>query len=428
MFSPPSSREISHRAWAIFWIGSVGFVLSMFYRLSITVISPDLARDLNLNAVQLSQLSAAFFYAFALSQIPIGMALDSIGPRTVVTLLNVAGLAGAVFFALAQTAGQAYWARFLIGIGMSGNLMGMLTLLAAWFPAHRFATIGGLFVGIGSAGSMLAATPLALLARTFGWRGSFLLIALINALQVLAILVFVRNRPPENEGTATSGANPFKGLWLVLRFPSYWWISIGAFFRYGCLTALQGLWAGPYLINGLGFSTLEAGNALFFMGLSYMVGLPLFGRFSDRVARSRKWVILPALFITALLFLSLMVWSRGAPVGGLYLVFFALGFFTAPGQIMYSHIKELVPPQVMSTAMTGINLFTMLGPALIMQAMGLVVAAGPQGLSSPEGFVPAWVLCAAGLGLSGFLYLLVPDSPLSKKGKPLHGVKNIAGG
>ena len=415
MLNPPNSREISRRAWAVFWIGSAGFVLSMFYRLSITVISPELARDLNLNTVQLSQLSAAFFYAFALSQIPIGMALDSIGPRAVVLGLNSAGLAGAVFFALAQTAGQAYWARILIGIGMSGNLMGMLTLLAAWFPAQRFATIAGLFVGIGSAGSMLAATPLALLARAFGWRGSFLVISLINALQVLSFLVFVRDRPPEKDRSATSGAHPLKGLWLVLKFPAYWWISIGAFFRYGCLTALQGLWAGPYLINGLGFSTLEAGNALFFMGLSYMVGLPLSGRFSDRIVRTRKWVILPSLFITALFFLSLMVWSRGAPTGALYLVFFALGFFTAPGQIMYSHIKELVPPQVMSTAMTGINLFTMLGAAFLMQAMGLVVAAGPQGLNSPEGFAPAWVLCAAGLGLSGFLYLLVPDSPCQKK-------------
>ena len=61
MLNPPNSPEISHRAWAIFWIGSAGFVLSMFYRLSITVISPELARDLNLNTVQLSQLSAAFF-------------------------------------------------------------------------------------------------------------------------------------------------------------------------------------------------------------------------------------------------------------------------------------------------------------------------------------------------------------------------------
>ncbi len=89
---------------------------------------------------------------------------------------------------------------------------------------------------------------------------------------------------------------------------------------------------------------------------------------------------------------------------------------------MYPHIKELVPAEVMGTATTGINLFTMLGSAIIMQAMGLMVAAGPQGLSGPEGFAPAWILCAAGLGLSGFLYLLVPDSRLLKKRKVVHRV------
>jgi MFS family permease len=125
----------------------------MFFRLSVTVISPDLARDLNLNAVQLGSLSAAFFYAFAVTQVPLGLALDSIGARSVMTVLSVVGILGAVLFALAQTAGQAVWGRILLGIGMSGNLMGLLVLMAAWFPAERFATLLGLFVGIGSVGA-----------------------------------------------------------------------------------------------------------------------------------------------------------------------------------------------------------------------------------------------------------------------------------
>lgn len=410
---PLNSREINRRAWAIFWIGSLGFVLSMFYRLSITVISPELARDLSLNTVQLGYLSAAFFYGFAVSQIPLGLALDTIGARAVVAILNTVGIIGAVIFALAQTSGQAFWARILMGIGMSCNLMGLLVLLAAWFPANRFATLFGLFVGIGSLGAMLAASPLALLARVLGWRGSFLAIALVNAVQTLIFFLVVRNVPDETVRPKPATANPFRGLWQVIQLPSYWWISIGTFFRYGCLTAVQGLWAGPYLINALGLSIVEAGNVLLGMGLGYVVGLPLFGRISDRVVRSRKWVIQPSFFVMALLFLSLVFWSRGLPRIGIYLIFFALGMAAAPGQIMYSHIKELVPAQVMGTATTGINLFTMLGPAFIMQGMGLVVAAGPQGLNSPEAFRPAWMLCAAGLSLSGLLYLLVPDSKLS---------------
>ena len=68
----------------------------MFYRLSVTVISPELARDLNLSAVQLGSLSAAFFYAFAVMQLPLGLALDSIGARAVMTVLSAVGILGAV--------------------------------------------------------------------------------------------------------------------------------------------------------------------------------------------------------------------------------------------------------------------------------------------------------------------------------------------
>jgi hypothetical protein len=70
--------------------------------------------------------------------------------------------------------------------------------------------------------------------------------------------------------------------------------------------------------------------------------------------------------------------------------------------------------------MTGINLFTMLGAAFFMQAMGLVVEAGSQGLSYPEAFRPAWYLCMGGLGLSGAIYMLIPDSLVFNK-KPGSG-------
>jgi predicted MFS family arabinose efflux permease len=319
-----------------------------------------------------------------------------------------------VIFALAQTPGQAIWGRILLGLGMSCNLMGLLVLMAAWFPPERFATLLGLFVGIGSLGGLLAASPLALLAGALGWRRSFLVIALINTVYALVFFLVVRNRPDGGAGPKISSAGLLKGLWRVVKFPSYWWISLGTFFRYGCLTALQGLWAGPYLINVQGMSILEAGNVLLVMSVGYIIGLPLFGRMSDHLLRSRKWVIQPSFFGMAGLFLFLVFWPGGVHPIGIYLLFFALGLLAAPGQIMYSHIKELVPPEVMGTATTGINLFTMLGPAFIMQAMGLVVAGGPAALRSPEAFQPAWLLCIGGLVLSGLLYLLVPESGLFK--------------
>jgi predicted MFS family arabinose efflux permease len=405
----------SRRGWAVFWIGCLGFVLSMFYRVSTTVISPELSKDLNLTTSQLALLSSAFFYGFALCQIPLGLALDRFGPRMVITIFNAFAVAGALFFALAQDITQIFWARILMGVGVSCNLMGNLTLIAAWFPVNRFATMNGLFAGIGVLGNLLAATPLAFLAHTLGWRKSFLLFAGFNALQVLCFFLIVRDRPRGQQGSNLPLSNPFKGLKQVLKLPYYWIISVGTFFRYGCLMALQGLWAGPYLMNGLGVDILTTGNALLFMGLGYMVGLPLFGRISDHLVLSRKKVILPSLWVMALLILSLAFLPKGIKVFWIYLWFLAMGLASAPGQIMYSHIKELVPSQVMATSMTGVNFFTMLGAAFLMQVMGLVVEAGPQGLNQPEAFRPAWYICVAGLGLSGILYFFIPDSRVLKK-------------
>jgi MFS family permease len=405
----------TRRGWAIFGIGCTGFMLSMFFRVSTTVISPQLAKDLDLTSRQLGLLSSAFFYAFALCQVPLGMTLDRFSKRAVITLLNSLGVIGALLFALARNPSQMVWARVIMGIGMSCNLMGVMTLIAAWFPVTRFASLSGLLAGIGVLGNLLAATPLAFLAQTFGWRKSFLLLAAVNALLTLGLFLIVRDRPFPQPVSRPKIENPFKGLKTVLCLPFYWGISFGTFFRYGCLVAIQGLWAGPYLMNGLGLDILTTGNALLLMSVGIMIGYPLSGRMSDLWVRSRRMVIMPSLWGMALLVLILAFFPRGIKVVWVYLWFLAMGLVSGPGQIMYSHIKELVPSEVMATSMTGINLFTMLGAAFLMQVMGLLVEAGPQGLGHPEAFRPAWFLCVAGLALAGAIYLWIPDSQVLKK-------------
>ncbi len=405
----------TRRGWAIFWIGSAGFVLSMFYRVSTTVISAELVKDLHLTSSQLGSLSSAFFYAFALCQLPLGMALDRLSIRVVITLLNGLGVIGALFFSLAQTSSQMVWARVIMGIGMSCNLMGAMILIALWFPVTRFATLSGLLAGIGVLGNLMGATPLAFLAHGLGWRKSFLLLAGLNVLLALGFFLIVRDRPPQDRPSTPKIGNPLKGLKTVVKMPGYWGISIGTFFRYGCLMAIQGLWAGPYLMNGLGMDILTTGNALLLISMGIMIGYPLFGRMSDLWVRSRKVVIMPSLWCMAALILILAFFPRGINVVWIYLWSLAMGLVSGPGQIMYSHIKELVPSEAMATAMTGINLFTMLGAAFLMQAMGLLVEAGPRGLSHPEAFRPAWYLCVAGLSLSGVIYMFIPDSQVLKR-------------
>ena len=56
-------------------------MVSQFLRNSIGVIAPDLASEIGLSAAEIGLLRASIFFAFALVQIPLGMALDRYGPK-----------------------------------------------------------------------------------------------------------------------------------------------------------------------------------------------------------------------------------------------------------------------------------------------------------------------------------------------------------
>jgi MFS family permease len=399
-------------ALAVFLVATFGFVLSMFYRVSATVISPLLAEELGLNSMRLSTLSAAFFYSFAALQLPAGPAMDRLGPRKIMLLLGLLAAAGSLLFATADGYPRALSGRILMGLGMSVNLMGAFALIACWFPSERFATLAGVLTSAGTAGMLLAATPLAWLAETVGWRWAFVSVAALNLLQVGLLFLLVKDAP-ESRPPASSHPRLRETLAELARLWTrswFWILNLASFFRFGAFMSLQGLLAGPYLIYGHGLSAIQTGNVLLACSIGYIIGLPLAGRLSDKTFRARRPVIAPGLLLTAALFALLSRLPDGSPMPAYLAVFFAIGLFSGPGNVVYAHVKELCPAEATATGMTGVNLFNMLGPAVLLQAGGALMPDRPAQVSGPEAFTPVWLLFASGLTLAGLLYLLAPES------------------
>ena len=183
------------RRWMIFLVTAALFVLSQFYRVTIAVITPQLMADLSLNAHDLSIMSAAFFYAFAVMQIPIAIYLDRIGARKTMISLNLIGIGGALLFATADSPRLLIGARILLGIGMASNLMGTFKLISLWFAPGRFATLTTIIFSAGTAGNILATTPLVLLGQAIGWRLSFAGVAGLNLLLIIVFCLVASDTP-----------------------------------------------------------------------------------------------------------------------------------------------------------------------------------------------------------------------------------------
>jgi len=275
----------AQRRWVIVGICSLLFFVSMFYRMSSAVISPHLTREFQLSPDQLGLLAAAFFYAFGLFQIPIGLLLDRFGARIIMPAFSLIGGIGAMVFAASAGVNGLIAGRALLGVGMACNLMGSLKLFTEWFRPSQFATVSGLILAVGILGNMSATSPLVLMVSALGWRASFSIIGIITIVLAVCFYFLVRNRPDEPASSATSSFDSIKSIFVS---PNYWAISGATLLRYGTSSAVQALWAGPFLMTILLVSPLATGNILLMFNLGLIAGSPVSGFLSDRITCSRK--------------------------------------------------------------------------------------------------------------------------------------------
>lgn len=369
----------------------LGYVLSQFYRAFLAVMTPVLQADIGASAADLAQASGAWFLVFAAAQIPVGIALDRIGPRrTVAVLLAAGGGGGAVLFALAQGPATITLAMALIGIGCAPVLMSSLYLFARLYPPRLFGTLAGALIGVGSIGNLGASLPMALAVEAFGWRETVAGLAAITLATALALLRFVQDPP---RAVAGQGDGSFLD---ILRAPAIWLILAMLAVNYAPAGGIRGLWAGPYFAEVFGSDATEVGMVTLLMGAAMVVGNFAYGPL-DRVFGTRKGVAL----VGNLLGVGCLVALWWAPAAGFWqaAVLVALvGLFGVSFPVLMAHGRALFPPHLTGRGVTLLNLAGIGGVGVFQVVSGHVHTAAM--VSAPN--------AAAGYGtLFGFFALVL---------------------
>ncbi len=177
-----NSRNRNRQFATIIAVIAVAYVMSQFYRTSNGVIAKHLSWEFGLSAEALGVLTGAFFVSFAVAQIPLGMLFDRFGVRRTLPILLTAAVAGAVIYASAGGFASLMAGRLMMGVGVSGVLVGALFLFGRWVSAERYATWIGRMIALGGIGVLLSTSPLGLIAETIGWRYAFFGAGAITAL------------------------------------------------------------------------------------------------------------------------------------------------------------------------------------------------------------------------------------------------------
>lgn len=435
-------KALSYR-WAVFGILAFAYFFVYFHRVSTSVVSTDLQDTFGVGAASIALLSSAYFYAYTIMQLPSGILTDSWGPRKTVSIFTVIVAIGAIMTGIATSFELVITGRLLIGVGVAMVYIPIMKILATWYRKNEFASLSGILLAVGNIGALSAAAPLALMTEAIGWQQVFFMLGVLSLAIAVAAWVIIKDRPADmklpsiQEIEAEEKGEPVPETKALEKIPmvkalkmtfgagmKFWPLAIWFFFMYGSIMVYQGLWAGPFYKDVLGWDKTTFSMVLTFISIGMIFGCPIAGILSDKILKSRKKVLIVGTLVYTAVWA--IIWAMGAQITSQIAwmaINFMFGFFGGFFVVSYAQIKELFPLTIVGTTTAALNIFPFAGGAILQQVSGMMLTT-----RTAEGYQLIWLfmlICMVIACVGAFLSKekpRVPAAPVptdtTKKGQP----------
>lgn len=347
---------------------ALGHFLSGLLRNVNAVLAPELVGSLALTSSELGLLTSAFFFSFALVQLPVGIALDRHGPRRVQFVLLLLAAAGLVLFARGRDFAELVIARAVIGLGVGGCFMSAVKALATWVAPGRLPSVNGYLIAVGGLGAASGTLPVRMALEHTDWRGLFMLLAVATACAALLIGLVTPRATPTGDTTAPS----LRSLLLVYRDPVFRETASLMLIPHTIFFGIQGLWIGRWLSDVGRCSDDEVAYLLYLSMAAVIVGAIGVGVLTEWAGRRGvKPLAVGGIGVAAFVAVQAAIVCGHAPSFQLLAVAFTLiGSITG---IEYTIVAQSMPRELTGRGSTCLNLLIFAGAFLMQAAFGQIL-------------------------------------------------------
>jgi MFS family permease len=346
---------------------ALGHYLSSLLRNVNAVLAPSLVGSLALTPGQLGLLTSAFFFSFALVQLPVGIALDRYGPRKVQLLLMAFGAVGVLMFAKGETFGQLLLARALMGFGLGGCFMSAVKAISTWIEPRRLPSVQGYLIAIGGLGAATSTMPVRRALEYTDWRGLFVVLAGLTACCGLLIRLL---SPPVKPNTASPPT--VKSILDVYHNPAFRRTVSLVLVPHMVFFGIQGLWIGRWLSDVARFPDAAVAYLLYMGMASVIFGAIAVGMITEWAGRRGVQPLdVAAVGVALFVVVQAGVVLNFRPSLQLLSVLFTLvGTITG---IEYAIVAQSMPRELTGRAATCLNLLIFIGAFLVQAGFGQLI-------------------------------------------------------
>ena len=283
-------------------MSTIDFTVMFAVWLMFGILGIEIQKELLLDDVQLSWISALAVLNGSMWRLPAGMLTDRIGGRKMTIAMLAATAVPAYFVSTAHSYGVLLVLAFLVGF--AGNLFSVgIAWNAAWFGRERQGFALGLF-GAGNVGASVTkfiGPPL--IAGTagatfiFGVQGGWRLVPVIYSVLLVALAVLTWVVVPRHDRLAGE-SKPVREMLAPLRHVRVWRFSLYYVAVFGAYVALSA-WLPKYYVDNFKLDLYSAAllTAVFIFPASLL--RPVGGWISDRIgARKVMYTTFAVMLLT----------------------------------------------------------------------------------------------------------------------------------
>ena len=392
---PPGGR----RAIAVWGIGVSVYFVAVIFRTSLGVAGLDAVERFHVGASALSTFSILQLLVYAGMQIPVGLLVDRLGTKKVLSIGAVLFTAGQLGFAFSPSYGTALASRALLGCGDAMTFISVLRLGTRWFPVRRGPLVAQFAGLVGMAGNLVSTLVIARLLHGVGWTPAFAGSALAGVIVLVLTLIFLKDHPEgyEPEPFPHRGAAYVRGqIAAAWREPGTrlgLWVHFTT--QFPAMVFLL-LWGMPFLVQAQGLSRATAGELLTLVVLSNMVIGLVYGQVVARHHAARLPLALGTVAATALLWAVTLAYpGEHAPMWLLVVLCAVLGACGPASMIGFDFARPANPPERQGTASGITNMGGFVASMTTLFAVGVLLDA--TGDDYTVAFSAVFVLQALGI-------------------------------
>jgi MFS transporter, ACS family, D-galactonate transporter len=334
-----------HRRWTVVALIFTGILISYIDRGNLGIAAASIMRDFHFEPGLMGMLLSAFFWTYALFQVPAGAIVDRIGIRRVYAAAFLIWSMASAATALSRGMTDILLTRLVLGLAEAVGPIASLSYIRRSFSGPELGLPTAIYIAGQNAGPALGALLGAVLIDRLSWRALFAITGM-GALLWLPFWWWLAPRDQRRRVVEpTAAARPSVRWGEVLRSRALWTMSacifLSSYYWYFLLT-----WVPSYLTLSRGFTTVEMGRILsvplFVMAALNIAGGALADRLSRRLGVFRVRLLFAAGgYIGAATVLLLLVVPNRAAVFPILLVSICT---TGIGNSNYWAIAQQAPP------------------------------------------------------------------------------------